>query len=348
MLKRLRYSTFAAVVVLLAFGLMMVTGCGGQTPAPPADGEQVEPVKFKLGHATRVSYGPLYIAQEKGFFAVYNIEPELLIIEDESQYAAAVASGELQGIAGAVDREVINYAAGTPISLVLALAESAGSDGIVAKEEIRSVEDLKGATVGLDKSSTGYFFFLSVLHEHGVSEDEVGIQEMAAGEAGAAFAAGRLDAAVTWEPWLMKVSQRPGGHVLVTSAAYPRTIVDGITLRQDFVEQHPEAVTGLVKAWFDAIEFYEQNPDEGNEIIARAMHLSPEETAEMAEGVKFFGREANVDLFSDPADEDSIHQLVGLMSKFWNDKGILSGDVDADELIDPRFVEEAVQQTMSL
>lgn len=39
---------------------------------------------------------PLYIAQEKGFFAKYNIEPEMVIIEDESQYAAALASNRFR------------------------------------------------------------------------------------------------------------------------------------------------------------------------------------------------------------------------------------------------------------
>lgn len=45
-------------------------------------------VQLKVAHATWVGYGPLYIAKEKGFFAKQDLDVHLLIIEDESQYAA--------------------------------------------------------------------------------------------------------------------------------------------------------------------------------------------------------------------------------------------------------------------
>jgi NitT/TauT family transport system substrate-binding protein len=65
-------------------------------------------------------------------------------------------------------------------------------------KKVSKIEDLKGATIGLDKSSTSYFFFLTVLQKYGLSEEDVAIQEMSAGDAGAAFVAGKLDAAVTF------------------------------------------------------------------------------------------------------------------------------------------------------
>jgi NitT/TauT family transport system substrate-binding protein len=83
-----------------------------------------------------------------------------------------------------------------------------------------------GKTVGLDKSSTSYFFFLTAIEKAGVAEDALTIHEMGASDAGAAFVAGRLEAAVSWEPWLSKASGREGGHVLVSSKDFPRTIVD--------------------------------------------------------------------------------------------------------------------------
>jgi NitT/TauT family transport system substrate-binding protein len=36
-------------------------------------------------------------------------------------------------------------------------------------------------------------------------------------DAGAAFAAGQLDVAVTWEPWITKVSGEKKGHVIFSS-----------------------------------------------------------------------------------------------------------------------------------
>src|ERR1022692_1391245 len=95
------------------------------------------------------------------------------------------------------------------------------------------------------------------------------IQAMEPDVAGAAFLAGRIDAAVTWEPWLSKARTRPGGKVLLTSADVPGIIVDVVTVRDGFAKAsadvpgiivdvvtvrdgfakaHPGAVKGLIQA----------------------------------------------------------------------------------------------------
>lgn len=322
-----------SVLILIA---LAVTGCGG----PDISGGK--PVEFKLAHATWVGYGPLYIAQEKGFFEKYGIKPELTVIEDESQYAAALFSNQIQGLGNVLDREVIHFAKGTPETFILAMDESSGGDGIIAKKEISDVAGLKGASVGLDKSSTSYFFFLTVLQKYGLTEADVEIQEMSAGDAGAAFVAGKLDAAVSWEPWLTNASQRDGGHILVSSKDFPGTIVDVITLRQDFAEANPKAVTGLTKAWFDAIDYYKSNSDEGNEIMAKAFGLEKEEIADMAKGVSFLGKEENLAFF-DKSAENSIYKLAETASKFWKENGIIEEDLEIDKLISDKYVKEAAK-----
>lgn len=332
--------TIILVSLLLVAAMLAVAGCGGGGTEDKSAADQ--PVEFKLAHATWVGYAPLYIAQEKGMFEKYNIAPELLVIEDESQYAGALASGQIEGLGNVLDREIIHFAKGTPEVFIFAMDESAGGDGIIAKKEIAGMENLKGATIGLDKSSTAYFFFLTVLQKYGLQEEDVTIQEMGAGDAGAAFVAGKLDAAVVWEPWLTNASQREGGHVLVSSKEFPRTIVDVITMRQDFVSEHPEAAIGLTKAWFEAIDYYQQNPDEGNEIMAKALGLSKEEVAEMAQGVAFFGKEDNLAFFNQES-EDSVFKVTERAAGFWQEKGIIEAEVDINELIDTSYVKEAAK-----
>lgn len=328
------YKKMLLAVLLIAFTLTILPGCSKQAAS---DGK---PVEFTIAHATWIGYAPLYIAKEKGFFEKYNVNPTLTVIEDESQYAAALYANKIQGLGNVLDREVIHYAKGTPETFVFAMDESSGGDGIIAKKEITSIEDLKGATIGLDKSSTSYFFFLTVLDKYGLEESDISIQEMGSGDAGAAFVAGKLDAAVTWEPWLTNATQRDGGHILVSSKEFPNTIVDVVTLREDFIKKNPDAVTGLTKAWFDAIDFYRANPEESNEIMAKALGLEIQDIADMASGVSFFGREENKTFF-DQKSENSIYELAKRASSFWKEKGIIDEDIDANKLITDKFIKEA-------
>ncbi|MFP4315100.1 MAG: ABC transporter substrate-binding protein [Desulfovibrionales bacterium] len=297
---------------------------------------------LKVAHATWVGYGPLYIAQNQGYFAEQGLDVELLIIEDEAQYAAALASGNIDGLGNVIDREVIHYAKGTPEVVVFAMDESSGGDGVIASGDITSVADLKGKTVGLDKSSTSYFFFLSILDKHGVDEADINIQEMGASDAGVAFVAGKIDAAVTWEPWLSNAGQREGGHVLVSSKEMPKTIVDVFVLNKEFVDQNPQAPVGLTRAWYKAVEWYRANPDKGNEIMAKAMGLDTQEMADMASGVTFIGKQENVEFF-DKDTEINIYDVAGRAVTFWKSKGIITSEVAVDALINGSYVRRAAE-----
>jgi len=52
-----------------------------------------------------------------------------------------------------------------------------------------------------------------------MSPSDVKIVPMTTDAAGAAFVAGQIDVAVTWEPYLSTAKQRKGAHVLVSSYA---------------------------------------------------------------------------------------------------------------------------------
>ncbi|MCJ2164368.1 MULTISPECIES: ABC transporter substrate-binding protein [unclassified Pseudodesulfovibrio] len=291
----------------------------------------------KVAHATWVGYGPLYIARDLGYFGAEDLDVDLVIIEDEAQYAAALASNNIDGLGNVLDREVIHYAKGTDEIVIFGMDESSGGDGVVASAEIKTVADLKGKTVGLDKSSTSYFFFLSILDKYDVAEEDIDILEMGASDAGTAFVAGRIDAAVTWEPWLTNASQREGGHVLVSSKDMPKTIVDVFVLNGAFVKTHPEVPAKMTRAWNKAVEWYKANPDKGNEIMAKAMGLDVQEMADMASGVTFIGGEDNK-IFFDKTAEHSVYEVAARAISFWRSKGIITEDVDVNKLISSDYV----------
>src|SRR3989442_14285349 len=71
-----------------------------------------------------------------------------------------------------------------------------GGDGILAKNTIKSVQDLKGQKVAVNQGSVSEWFLAQVLQKNGLSLADVKEQNMKSGEAGAAFVAGQVDVAV--------------------------------------------------------------------------------------------------------------------------------------------------------
>jgi NitT/TauT family transport system substrate-binding protein len=310
--------------------------------AEPVQATPAEPVPLTIGFCTWIGYAPLYIAQEKGFFAKYGVNPKLTIIEDESEYAAALFSNSIQGLGNVLDREVIHFSKGTPETVLVAMDQSTGGDGIIASGEIKTVGDLKGKTVGLDKASTSYFFFLTVLDKYGMKETDVTISDMGADDAGAAFLAGKLDAAVTWEPYLSEASTRDGGHLLVSSVDFPNTIVDVLTVRSDFAEKNPKAAAGLAAAWYDAIDWYKANTDEGNAIMAKGLDLEVADVADMAKGITFIGRDENAKFF-DKNNADGIYKLAQTAVDFWTGMTIIDSKTDVGKLISDTYYKAEVK-----
>ncbi len=325
---------------LLAASMFLLAACGGGAGAGQSSssgtagttGTADTPVEFTIAFCTWIGYAPLYIAEDQGYFEEFGINPTLTIIEDESQYAAALYSNSIQALGNVLDREVVHYASGTPETVIFSLDESSGGDGIIATADIKTIADLKGKVVGLDKSSTAYFFFLTVLAANGVDESEVTIQEMGTDAAGAAFMAGQLDAAVVWEPYLTEASNLEGGHVLASSADYSKVIVDVMVMRSDFIEANPQAASGLAAAWYKAIEFYKANPEEGNRIMAEGLGLDPVEIADMAAGVTFMGAEENQAFFNQST-SDNIFEVAQRASDFWTELGLIPDGINVDEFI---------------
>ena len=293
------------------------------SPALAAD----SPKKMKIAFCTWAGYAPLFIAKENGYFADQGYDVELVIIEDESTYGAAFVSNSIQGLGQVLDRDIIQYDAGAPEQYVCTMDASTGGDGLVATAEIQSVDDLAGKTVALDKSATSYFFFLQVLADSNITEDQINIVEMGNDEAGEAFLAGRVDAAVTWEPALSNCSEREGGHILVSSADYPKAIIDVLTVSTKFAEQNPEVFDVLYSCWCQAVDYLNANFEEGCAIMAAGLDLEAEEVMDECAGITFYDAAMN-EAFNDTATEQNVYEIACMAADFWVQKGYMkSADV---------------------
>lgn len=317
------------VGLLLAAASFLWTSPGRAADAPTVD----------LGISSWIGYGPIYIAAEKGFFKKEGVDVKLHRIEKVSNRRSALAAGSIVGFPTTPDTHVATAAAGVPVIQVVALDDSYGADGIVAKKDIKSIEDLKGRNVGLETGGgASFFWFLYLLNKHGMSLDDIQVKNMSAGAAGAAFAAGRLDAAVTWQPWLTTAENSSFGHIVISSKATPGVIGDTLGFRRDFVEAHPQAVQAVVNGVFDAMRFMKTNHDEAYAIMAKAMGQTPEDFTKAAAGVRFYDLKKNLAYFGTESKPGPLYDLCKMAANLFYKVGVIDNKPDIDKLIDPHFV----------
>jgi NitT/TauT family transport system substrate-binding protein len=131
---------------------------------------------------------------------------------------------------------------------------SNGGDGIVVREGIKNIADLRGKTVALAQNSPSHYFLLNMLLNGGVQPSEVKMTfAKDAFQAAAAFNGDKKFAAVvSWSPDIYNLEKVPGNKMLVNTQTANKLIADVWFARADFARDNPEIIEGLVRGIFDA------------------------------------------------------------------------------------------------
>ena len=328
-------------LTLAASLTMAAAGCGApaKEAASSSSGSGKPAQEVLIGQSSWIGFAPLYIAEEKGFFKKHGADVKIQSIESKADSKSALAAGRIQGVSTTADTHVVNAAAGIDIAQVLALDTSSGGDGIVAKKEYKSIESLKGKKIALDTTGgADFFWFQYLLKEKGMTLKDFDVQSMSAGDAGAAFVAGKVDAAITWQPWLSKAAATDFGATMMDSKSSPGVIVDTFAMRKDFIKEHPEAVQAIVDGWYDALDFLKSNPDEAIEIMAKRLGEKPENLKKELADVTFYDEAGNKTYFGTKEAPGDFYKIVKTASDLWVDVGLISKAVDAGSIIDGSFL----------
>ena len=133
---------------------------------------------------------------------------------------------------------------------------SNGGDGIVVRDAIKTIADLRGKTVVLAQNSPSHFFVLNALINGGVQPAEVDFKfTQDAFQAAAAFNADkRLAGVVSWAPDIYNLEKVKGNHMLVNTSTANKLIADVWFARADFAKDNPDIMEGLVRGIFDAMQ----------------------------------------------------------------------------------------------
>jgi NitT/TauT family transport system substrate-binding protein len=148
---------------------------------------------------------------------------------------------------------------------------SNGGDGIVVRESIKTMADLRGKTVVLAQNSPSHFFVLNALLNAGVQPAEVQFKfTQDAFQAAAAFNADKsLAACVSWAPDIYNLEKVKGNRLIVTTATANKLIADVWFARADFAKDNPDIMEGLVRGILDAM--HELKTQEAKQKVAKLM-----------------------------------------------------------------------------
>jgi len=313
--------------LLFTFILLLLVGTACHQPN--------EPIRIAISAWAGVE--PAELAAKLGYYEKYGVDVEMVRFSAYSDSIDALREGKTQAGMHTLDDAMRYYANGADVRVVLLTDYSYGGYGLVAQAGYQALSDLKGARIGVEVGTVGHLSLLTILQKSELNIKDITIVSIPAWEIQQAMLDGSIDAGVTWEPYLISTAEMVGGKVLITSREYPETIITSMVFDAHTLEERPDDVQKVVAAYFDAVDYIAQNPQDAYERMGAAEGVSADEFALHAEGIQYLDLGANGELFGKNGD-GRIYSTAAGIADFLYDQNVLNRKINVHSLLEPTFV----------
>ena len=289
--------------------------------------------KVNIGLSGWTGFAPLTLAKQAEIFKKNGLDVTLTKVPQASRHLA-IASGDLQCAATTVETWVIWNANGVATKQIFQLDKSFGADGMVTRNDIAAIKDLKGKTIAASPPGTAPYFTLAwMLKKNGLTVKDVTIVNLEPAAAAQAFVAGQNDAAMTYEPYLSTVRAAPDkGKILATTLDYPM-IMDTFGCTPKFLAENPKAAQALADSYFEAVAMIAAEPAKAYEIMGADVKQSGEQFGNSAKYLRWQDKAANQKFFAGDLQAFSKEAAELLL-----EVGIIKAIPKIDDLIDASFI----------
>jgi NitT/TauT family transport system substrate-binding protein len=263
--------------------------------------------------------GGLEPTENSLFFKNHGFKVRLSISEDESW--SELNEGKIAASVTTVD---VLAAYGRQLHGVVPaqIGFSRGADGLVVRNDIKRVNQLKGRTLASAQFTEVDFFIRYLAQEAGLQVNALGSLDakphperlnlvytedgFGAGDlllADIKGAKNRLAGAVTWEPKLSEVVEGSGGqaHILTTNKNL-LIVADVLIVHRGFAQEQPKIVQGLVQGLLEGNRMVRDRPDQYLDVVGRAFKWDRNETKQELAKVHLANLPENLAFFSGAID----------------------------------------------
>jgi ABC-type nitrate/sulfonate/bicarbonate transport system substrate-binding protein len=236
--------------------------------------------KLDVVIANNFGHLPMFIGAEKGFFKEHGVDASFRVVDTGTDMVNALHNGEAQ----VGDMSTTTYLkavhAGNPFLVIGLIMNDATKDNcdtplaIVTKKgrgiEAGKLGDLKGKKIGLARGQTSDEYFKMVLRRAKMKYEELTIENIWSQFGLApALAEGKVDAIVSWEPFVTQaLTQVPDSFLVIRGGQHMSYVMVAVA-HGPTVETKPGVIKSIAAGLAQSSYFTRKNPDEAVEIFAK-------------------------------------------------------------------------------
>ena len=330
---RKKFLVVSTIGILICSGF--TTGCTGLTNANNTE----EALKLAVYPLTSPYFE--YAMQEQELFEKYGANVELVEFAQYSDVIQALNSGSVDGSIMGITEAVAPILNDVGLEVICMTDYSSGMDGIVAAPGIESIDDLRGKTIATNIGTMNHMLLLSALEQAGISEDDVVITNMSEGDAAAALVGGSIDAASIFDPQMTKAAQESGGKIIFSSKDLPGKLADVMLLNKDSIENKSDDVKGIIEAWYDIQNQYQEDSSSIVTTISEKTDLTEDDFYELMDGLSIADLQYNKEIFEN--DGKQMTKLISDVAEFLKNADCIEEVPDEEKIsaaVDGKYILE--------
>jgi len=260
----------SAVLVVIIAGFLWQTGFFSRSA--PLE-------KITIGSFLIRATGPVYIAQEQGYFKAQGLDVTVETYESSPESIKELKAGRVDLACCGAFNLVKEVLAGVSNLRCLTILSHGQTISLIAQPDkgIQGPEDLRGKTIGVPFGTRAEFFLGRLLDLHHIPYQEVRLVDFRQFDLGEALAAGKVDAIVVSEPITFDIVEKMGNAVLTWPAQEGQDIFWILAGREDYLKKNPAALEKLLRALEQAATFIKSQPAKAKAIICRRANFPIEQ-----------------------------------------------------------------------
>lgn len=253
-------------------------GLGLAATLPAIRARAADPVAINIAYFVETK--PTAIAKVKGWFEQEaNAKINWIEVGSGAQINAGVVGGSIDiGIGIGSSPSASGLSQGIPYKVVALLDNIGPAEELTvrASDNIKTAADFKGKKIATPFGSTSHFRLIGFLKTNNLSLHDVTVLDLPPDQIVAAWKRGDIDGAYVWSPAKAELLAS-GGVVYETYKELDEkgyVIADLIVARDAFAAAHPDAVTGILRAYGKALDYWKTNPDDAAAVVGQATGVS--------------------------------------------------------------------------
>ena len=210
----------------------------------------------RIGYIPTDHEAALFIAEANGLYENKKIKTVLVKYNNGVELMEGMSKGEIDvGYVG-IAPVLSSMSNGEKVKIISSVQEE-GSGIIVSSESnIKNASDLEGKKIAtLGEGSIQNVLLSYYLHENGISQSDVTIENMKATKMYDSLKNGEVDAIVTYQPYLT-MAEKEGHNILAKSSdLLPNHPCCVIVATDDFTKNHAEEAKAILDIHKEATDF---------------------------------------------------------------------------------------------